>query len=69
MTAKATEEIKAKKLSSAFSTGGGGARFEANIQATFVTLMLSGGYAPCLPSWPIEEIKLKERLPDMQPMI
>lgn len=59
MTAKATEEIKAKKLSSAFSTGGGGARFEANIQATFVTLMLSGGYAPCLPSWPIVEIKLQ----------
>lgn len=49
----------AKHLSNPFSTGSGGARFEANIQATFVTLMLSGGYAPCLPSWPIVEIKLQ----------
>lgn len=47
------------QLSNPFSTGGGGARFEANIQATFVTLMLSGGYAPCLPAWPIVEIKLQ----------
>lgn len=48
-----------KNLSNPFSTGSGGARFEANIQATFVTLMLSGGYAPCLPNWPIVEIKLQ----------
>jgi hypothetical protein len=48
-----------KQLSNPFSTGSGGARFEANIQATFVALMLSGGYAPCLPSWPIVEIKLQ----------
>jgi len=48
-----------KQLSNPISTGGGGSRFEANIQATFVTLMLSGGYAPCLPSWPIVEIKLQ----------
>jgi len=48
-----------KELSNPFSTGSGGARFEANIQATFVTLMLSRGYAPCLPSWPIVEIKLQ----------
>ncbi|EIO3982213.1 hypothetical protein [Vibrio vulnificus] len=48
-----------KQLSNPFSTGSGGPRFEANIQATFVTLMLSGGYAPCLPAWPIVEIKLQ----------
>lgn len=48
-----------KQLSNPFSTGSGGARFEANIQATFVTLMLSSGYAPCLPAWPIVEIKLQ----------
>ncbi|MDH5880147.1 hypothetical protein L8S15_13685 [Vibrio sp. S/42/10] len=48
-----------KQLSNPFSTGSGGSRFEANIQATFVTLMLSGGYAPCLPAWPIVEIKLQ----------
>lgn len=53
------EEVNTKELSNPFSTGSGGARFEANIQATFVTLMLSGGYAPCLPSWPIVEIKLQ----------
>lgn len=48
-----------KQLSNPYSTGSGGSRFEANIQATFVTLMLSGGYAPCLPAWPIVEIKLQ----------
>lgn len=53
-----------KKLSNPFSTGNGGARFEANIQATFVTLMLSGGHAPCLPSWPIVEIKLQGAVAD-----
>lgn len=51
-----------KQLSNPFSTGSGGARFEANIQATFVTLMLSGGYAPCLPAWPIVEIKLQGKV-------
>ena len=48
-----------KQPSNPFSTGSGGSRFEANIQATYVTLMLSGGYAPCLPTWPIVEIKLQ----------
>jgi len=52
-------EIKGKALSNPFSTGSGGARFEANIHASFLTLMLSGGYAPCLPTWPIVEIKLQ----------
>jgi hypothetical protein len=52
-------QINGKDLSNPFSTGSGGPRFEANIQATFVTLMLSGGHAPCLPSWPIVEIKLQ----------
>lgn len=51
-----------KQLSNPISTGSGGARFEANIQATFVTLMLSGGYSPCLPSWPIVEIKLQAKV-------
>lgn len=51
-----------KQLSNPFSTGSGGPRFEANIQATFVTLMLSGGYAPCLPAWPIVQIKLQGKV-------
>ena len=48
-----------KQLSNSFSTGGGGGHFEAHVQATFVVLMLTGGYAPCLPCWPITKIKLQ----------
>ncbi|MCH7412086.1 hypothetical protein MM213_01215 [Belliella sp. R4-6] len=53
---------KKKKLSNPFSTGGGGALFEAHVQASFVTLMLTGGHAPCLPCWPIKEIKLQGKI-------
>ncbi|MBC6424160.1 MAG: hypothetical protein GDA38_23710 [Hormoscilla sp. SP12CHS1] len=48
-----------KQLSNPFSTGGGGPHFEAHVQATFVALMLTGGYAPCLPCWPIKKIRLQ----------
>ena len=48
-----------KQLSSPFSTGGGGHNFEMRVQAYFVTLMLSGGFAPALPPWPIKRIKLQ----------
>ena len=48
-----------KQLSNPFSTGGGGPHFEACVQAMFVTLMLTGGHAPCLPNWPIKRIKLQ----------
>ena len=51
-----------KHLSNPFSTGGGGAHFEACVQAMFVTLMLTGGFAPCLPNWPIKRIKLQGRI-------
>jgi len=53
---------KKKKLSNPFSTGGGGVHFEAHVQASFVTLMLTGGHAPCLPCWPIAEIKLQGKI-------
>lgn len=53
---------KRKELSSPFSTGGGGFHFEAHVQALFVTLMLSDGQAPCLPCWPIAEIKLQGKI-------
>jgi hypothetical protein len=53
---------KVKNLSNPFSTGGGGAHFEAHVQASFVVLMLSGGHAPCLPCWPIVEIKLQGKI-------
>ena len=53
---------KSKKLSSPFSTGGGGFHFEAYVQASFVALMLTGGHAPCLPCWPIAEIKLQGKI-------
>ena len=49
----------AKKLSNPFSTGGGGGYFEAHVQASFVALMLTGGFAPCLPCWPIKKVKLQ----------
>lgn len=53
---------KSKKLCNPFSTGGGGVHFEAHVQASFVTLMLTGGHAPCLPCWPIAEIKLQGKI-------
>jgi hypothetical protein len=52
-------ENRSKQLSNPFSTGGGGGHFEAHVQACFVTLMLTRGCTPCLPSWPIIEIKLQ----------
>jgi hypothetical protein len=54
--------IKRKNLSNPFSTGGGGPHFEAHIQASFVVLMLTGGCVPCLPHWPIVEIKLQGKM-------
>ena len=54
--------VNQKKLSNSFSTGGGGGHFEAHVQASFVALMLSGGNAPCLPCWPIVEIKLQGKI-------
>lgn len=53
---------KKKNLSNPFSTGGGGVHFEAHVQASFVALMLTGGHAPCLPCWPITEIKLQGKI-------
>lgn len=53
---------KGKNLSNPYSTGGGGVHFEAAVQACFVTLMLTGGYAPCLVPWPIIEIKLQGKV-------
>ena len=53
---------KRKNLSNPFSTGGGGPHFEAHVQASFVVLMLTGGYAPCFPCWPIVEIKLQGKI-------
>ena len=51
-----------RQLSNPFSTGGGGHHFEAHVQAMFTTLMLTGGHAPCLPTWPIKEIKLQTKV-------
>jgi hypothetical protein len=48
-----------KELSNPYSTGGGGIHFENRVQASFVVLMLTGGFSPCLPTWPIEEIILQ----------
>jgi hypothetical protein len=53
---------KKKNLSNPSSTGGIGVHFEGHVQASFVTLMLTGGYAPCLPCWPITEVKLQGKI-------
>lgn len=49
------------KQSNPFSTGGGGSNFETRVQAAFVVQMLTGNFAPCLPPYPIVEIKLQGR--------
>lgn len=48
-----------KQQSNPFSTEGGGVSFETRVQAAFTVLMLTGGVAPCLPSWPIIKINLQ----------
>ncbi len=48
-----------KQQSNPFSTGDGGGNFETRVQTAFTVLMLTGGVAPCLPSWPIIKIKLQ----------
>lgn len=55
-----------KHLSSPFSTGGGGVYFESHVQASFVVLMLTGGYVPCLPCGSISKIKLQGRFAGYQ---
>lgn len=48
-----------KQISSPFSTGGGGFNFETRVQAAFTVLMLTGGFSPCPPLWPIVKLKLQ----------
>lgn len=48
-----------KQLTNPFSAGGGGINFETRVQASFVALMLTGGFVPCMPCWPINKIKLQ----------
>jgi hypothetical protein len=55
-----------KQISNPFSTGGGGSHFEIQVQASFVALMLTGGYAPSLPCSPISKIKLQGRFAGYQ---
>ncbi len=53
------QQTVGKQLSNPFSTGGGGPRFENQVQTLFVVLMLTGGVVPCLPPLPIKKIKLQ----------
>lgn len=55
---------KNKQLSNPFSSGGGGNNFETRVQAAFVVLMLTGGFVPCMPAWPIRKIKLQGKYKD-----
>lgn len=48
-----------KQVSNPFSTGGGGMRFETQVQASFAVMMLAAGFAPCLPCRPIKKIVLQ----------
>ncbi len=48
-----------KQLSNPFSSGGGGVNFETRVQASFVVLMVTGGFVPCFPGCPIKKIKLQ----------
>lgn len=50
-----------KELCNPFSTGNGGGHFEAHVQASFVALMLTGGFPPCLPCRQITKIKLQAK--------
>ncbi len=50
---------KTTQLSNPYSTGGGGPHFENRVQASFLVMMLTGGFVPCLPTWPISKIKLQ----------
>lgn len=50
------------QLSSPFSTGGGGVRFESQVQACYAALMLTDGFAPGLERWPIKKIQLQARI-------
>lgn len=52
-------ESNLKQLSNPISTGGGGVTFEQLVQSVFVVLMLTRGVAPCLPPWPITQIKVQ----------
>jgi len=48
-----------KQIGNPFSAGGGGVNFETRVQASFVVLMLTGGFIPCFPSCLIKKIKLQ----------
>lgn len=48
-----------EQISNPYSTGGGGANFETRVQASFVVLMLTGGFVSCFPGCPINQIKLQ----------
>lgn len=50
---------EAKEISNPFSTGGGGTHFEADVQASFLVLMLTKGYIPCLYNKIITKIRFQ----------
>lgn len=49
-------------ISNPYSTGNGGPYFESYVQASFVVLMLTDGYAPCLSGSSIYKIQLQARV-------
>ncbi|MGI9346101.1 MAG: hypothetical protein ACR2PW_07555 [Gammaproteobacteria bacterium] len=61
-----TNKVKKKMIAPSYCTAGGGFSFEARVQASFVVLMLTGGYAPGLRRWPIVEIELQGKINDFE---
>ncbi|MCG8313997.1 MAG: hypothetical protein MI976_12345, partial [Pseudomonadales bacterium] len=55
------DPYRKKQQSSPFSTGGGGINFENKVQASFLVLMLTRSFSPCLPTWPVISLQLQAR--------
>jgi hypothetical protein len=53
------DPYREKIVAPPFSTGGGGINFENKVQTSFVVLMLTNGFAPGLPSWPITRVQVQ----------
>jgi len=48
-----------KALSNPSSTGSAGPAFEVQVQAGFVVLLVTGGFAPAVPPWPVVEVRFQ----------
>ena len=56
--------IDIKKIAPPASTSGAGTVFESQVQTSFVVLMLTDSFSPCLPRYPIAKIQTQARHQD-----